>query len=296
MDPALEDRLVAEFDDCGVRHPSAFQLALQSAAADARCVIQFCVVPAALTGAEVATMRSAILQEQLEHPLHYRLLGQSRDGGPVGEHGRWQSGKTMHVSDAFDSLLAHPMVMPLVRRLVGEDCCLTHGAYAGVRDPPADAAPRQGERWPPGTDALAPWPDEEGGIMWQMWHREQGGLFAPHHPRCITSLQVRFQFDDTDRTTTCISSVPESVAEKKALSWRPLMQDDGTPHPKLAQLNEEFVQTMWRNRAADTLHLARPGVDIEAKAGDVIIVANTNIHAGTVRAGTSQRVDFRVDC
>ena len=53
---------------------------------------------------------------------------------------------------------------------------------------------------------------------------------------------------------------------------------------------------MWRNRAADTLHLARPGVDIEAKAGDVIIVANTNIHAGTVRAGTSQRVDFRVDC
>ena len=166
MDSALEDRLVAEFDDRG-----------------------FCVVPAVLTDAEVAIMRAAILQEQLDYPLHYRLLGQSRDGGPVGEHGRWQSGKTMHVSDAFDSLLAHPMVMPLVRRLVGEDCCLTHGAYAGVRDPPADAAPRQGERWPPGTDALAPWPDEEGGIMWQMWHREQGGLFAPHHPRCITSLQ-----------------------------------------------------------------------------------------------------------
>ena len=29
--------------------------------------------------------------------------------------------------------------------------------------------------------------------------------------------------------------------------------------------------------------------------GDVIIVNNTNVHAGTVRAGTSQRVDFRVD-
>jgi hypothetical protein len=168
--------------------------------------------------------------------------------------------------DAFDSLLAHPRVIPLVRRLVGEDCCLTHGAYAGVRDPPADPAPRLGERWPPGTDAVAPWPDEEGGIMWQMWHREQGGLFAPHHPRCITSLQVRFQFDDTDSSTTCVSSVPESVAEKKTLSWRSLIQADGTPHPKLAQLNEDFVQTMWRNRAADALHLARPGIDITARA------------------------------
>ena len=44
-----------------------------------------------------------------------------------------------------------------------------------------------------------------------------GTTFAPHHPRCITSLQVRFQFDDTDGTTTCISSVPESIAEKKRL-------------------------------------------------------------------------------
>jgi hypothetical protein len=131
--------------------------------------------------------------------------------------------------------------------------------------------------------------------MWQMWHREQGGLFAPHHPRCITSLQVRFQFDDTGPDTTCISTVPESVAEKKALGWTPLMQPDGTPHPELAQLTEPFIVEMWRNRARDSMHLARDGVDIAAKAGDVVIVANTSIHAGTVRAGPHQRIDFRLD-
>ena len=43
------------------------------------------------------------------------------------------------------------------------------------------------------------------------------------------------------------------------------------------------------------MHLARPGVDICAKAGDVILLNNTNIHAGTVRAGSPMRVDFRVD-
>ena len=102
---ALEDELVAAFERDG-----------------------FCVVPSILTPERVAAMRGAILKEQETHPLHFRLLGQSRDGGPVGEHGRWQSGKSMHVTDTFDILLAHPAVLPVVRRLVGEDCCLTHGA------------------------------------------------------------------------------------------------------------------------------------------------------------------------
>jgi hypothetical protein len=71
-----------------------------------------------------------------------------------------------------------------------------------------------------------------------MWHREQGGLFAPHHPRCITSIQVRFQFDDTGPGSTCVSAVPESVEEKKALAWAPLRLADGTPHPQLAQVRK----------------------------------------------------------
>jgi len=126
------------------------------------------------------------------------------------------------------------------------------------------------------------WADEEQ-ILWQMWHREQGGQFSPHHPRCITSIQCRFQFNDTGPGTTCISAVPESVEEKAALAWTPLLQEDRTPHPTLAQLTEPFIVDMWRNRSRDSMHLPRPGVDIMAKAGDCILVANTSIHAGTVR-------------
>ena len=271
-DPALLERLVADFDRDG-----------------------FCVVPSVLDAAQVRAMREAVLAEQRDYPLHWRLLGQSRDGGPVGEHGRWQSGKTMHVTDVFDPLVAHPAVLSLVRRLVGDDCCLTHGAYAGVRDEPADAAPPLGAPWPEGADSVAPWPESDGGILWQMWHREQGGLFAPHHPRCITSLQCRFQFDDTGPNTTCISAVPESVAEKRALEWTPLLMEDGAPHPELAQITEPFIVDMWRNRSRGSMHLPRPGVDIAARAGDCIVVANTSIHSGTVRAGSSKRVDLRID-
>ena len=36
-------------------------------------------------------------------------------------------------------------------------------------------------------------------------------------------------------------------------------------------------------------------MDIAATAGDCILVANTSIHAGTVRAGSARRVDLRVD-
>ena len=271
-EPGLLEQLVADFDRDG-----------------------FCVIPAVLGQEQVEAMRSAVLDDQLQHPLHWRLLGQSRDGGPVGENGRWQSGKIMHVTEQFDALMNHRAVLQVVRQLVGEDCCLTHGAYAGVRDAPAVSAPQLGDPWPLGTNAVAPWPSSEGGILWQLWHREQGGLFAPHHPRCITSVQCRFQFDDTGPTTTCISAVPESIAEKCALPWAPLLQEDGSDHPELAQIVEPFIVDMWRNRARDSLHLSRPGVDISARAGDCIIVANTSIHSGTVRAGSAKRVDLRVD-
>jgi hypothetical protein len=271
---AREDSLVTDFENDG-----------------------FCVIPSCLTASDARAMRDAILDEQRSYPQHFRLLGQSRDGGPVGEHGRWQSGVTMHVTDVLDPLLAHPAVLQLVRRLVGEDVRIAGPGTACVRDTPADPAPKRGDAWPVGGGggAVAPWGDEENGIMWQLWHREQGGLFAPHHPRCITSLQVRWQFSDTTPETTCISVVPESVAEKKALKFAPLLLGDGAPHPRMAQLTEPFVDTMWRNRNRDAMHLARPGVDVCARLGDVILVNNTNIHAGTVRAGSPRRVDFRVD-
>jgi hypothetical protein len=273
MDRASEDQLVADFENDG-----------------------FCVIPSVVSASEASTLRSAVLEEQRLYPEHFRLLGQSRDGGGVGEHGRWQSGVTMHATDAFDQLAAHPVVLSLVRRLVGPQISITGPGTAGIRDTPHEPAPRHGQPWPVGGNgAVAPWGEDENGIMWQMWHREQGGLFAPHHPRCITSLQVRWQFNDTTAMTTCVSAVPESVEEKTALAWAPLLMQDGTFHQELAQLTEPFVDHMWRNRSRHDMHLHRSGVDIYAKAGDVILLNNTNIHAGTVRAGSPMRVDFRVD-
>ena len=73
------------------------------------------------------------------------------------------------------------------------------------------------------------------------------------------------------------------------------MLESGAPHPKLAVSQEPFIAEMWRNRAADSMHLARPGVDVAATAGDVVILNNTSIHCGTVREGPSQRIDLRID-
>ena len=127
----------------------------------------FCTVKSVLSASEITTMRDAVMAEQRLHPQHYRLLGQSRDGGPIGEHGRWQSSKIAHVTDIFDPLIAHPRVLPLVQMLLGPDevACVMHGPFAGVRDPPARSAPIFGETWPEGTATTAPWPG--GGILWQ---------------------------------------------------------------------------------------------------------------------------------
>ena len=156
-----EDRLVAEFDRDG-----------------------FCVVPSALSEQELRTMRDAVLDERSRYPEHFRLLGQSRDGGPVGEHGRWHSGVSMYATDVFDSLVGHPAVLGLLRRLIGPDISITGLGSVGIRDTPAEPAPERGEVWPVGGNgAVAPWGEDENGVLWQMWHREQGGKFAPHHPR-----------------------------------------------------------------------------------------------------------------
>ena len=113
---------------------------------------------------------------------------------------------TMHATEAFDQLIAHPMVLHLVRRLIGEAVCITGVGSAGIRDTPAEPAPKCGEVWPAGGNgATAPWTDEERGIMWQMWHREQGGArraapqhghVAATHPslivlRCVSPLSDR---------------------------------------------------------------------------------------------------------
>ena len=125
-------------------------------------------------------------------------LGQSRDGGAIGESGRWQSGNILDHATCYDRMVAHPGVLPLVRRLLGGNPCVG-GVGACIRDAVLDEAPpRFGQVWPPGTAAVAPWPDQPDApnqILWQMWHREMGGMILTTHPLCCPNVQVRFQLD-----------------------------------------------------------------------------------------------------
>ena len=140
----------------------------------------------------------------------------SRDGkGPQGESGRWQCGELLKDDEptfgpVLDHLISHPQLMPLVRTLVGDELCL-RGFWSmwrmPVADDPAPPAERpEGCAWPPSS-----------GIHWQMWHREQGGTCLPSHPYFIHSLQVKCELDRCDSSSHCVSLVPESLAQKRAL-------------------------------------------------------------------------------
>lgn len=159
----------------------------------------YCVIRSVLDQLSIDQMRDALAGSRSQHPKDWSTYGMSRDGGPVGESGRWQSSSILAHSTVFDQVVAHVGVLPLVRRLMG-DPCIT-GVGACVRDPVHDPAPVPGQQWPPGTTATAPdWP-EGSEIHWAMFHREMGGLHLPSHPYACPSVQVRFQLDDCDETT-----------------------------------------------------------------------------------------------
>lgn len=55
------------------------------------------------------------------------------------------------------------------------------------------------------------------------------------------------------------------------------------------QVGGQFQVDAWRNA------WIKEGVDILCEVGDVIVLNNSNIHAGTVRTTDQHRVDFRID-
>ena len=253
-----------------------------------------CVVRGVLSGDQVHAMREALAADREEHASEWNIFGRSRDGGPIGESGRWQSNNIMLHSEAYDAVVAHPAVLPLVRRLMGAPVLTGTGAW--VRDPVHEPAPAFGDVWPVGTDAVAPWPRtrssaagsptsrtmEPNRIHWQMWHREQGGLHLPSHRLCIPSMQVRFQLDNCDSTTHTLSTVPESVEAKRALPCEP--RGAGP----FSQVTGQFIVDSWRN-----MHLPE-GVDVHVNAGDVLLLNNSNIHCGTVRTTPQPRRDVNL--
>ena len=120
-----------------------------------------------------------------------------------------------------------------------------------------------------------------------MWHREMGGLHLPASvdPRCVVSLQCRFQLDETTDRTHTFSTVPESVEAKRRLPYLPRGEHG------YAQITERFIVDMWRSKSLCLL-LSSPaakdaaahadshideGVDLLCQPGDVVILNNSNI-------------------
>jgi hypothetical protein len=191
-------------------------------------------------------------------------------------------------------------VMPLLGHLMGpEQLCWTH-AGAAVREPVLAPPPRRGDTWPPGSDARAPWPGSSG-IHHQLWHRESTGAgFLPTHPLRMDSCQVRFELDDCDSASHCLSVIPESAAAKRRLPYTELCDATGTPAASW-QITEDFVADgMWRNRdfyqRSSSPVAGSVAVDVHCSAGDVIILNNTSIHAGTVRSTPRVRRTLFMTC
>ena len=128
-----------------------------------------------------------------------------------GERGRWQTEPLVRTS-AFDSCIWHPKTFPLLTKLMGRDTMRLIHLGAMSRDPVTEPAPEG-------------MPDD---IHWQLWHREQGGSFAPEHPFCLQTTMVLYYLDDCTEGSHCFSVVPESLASKKQLPYR--MEGEGSVH------------------------------------------------------------------
>ena len=80
-------------------------------------------------------MRRVLEADRAAHEReHWQIFGQSCDGGPIGESGRWQSSDMLSRTEVFDRCVAHPVVAPLLDQLMGESICL-YGGGPMIRDP-----------------------------------------------------------------------------------------------------------------------------------------------------------------
>lgn len=237
----------------------------------------FVAIPA-LDAAQVARARAQVAADRHVFADSWKTYGQSRDGGPVGESGRFQQHTLLIDSPAFDWLvhlvLEHPVAMPAIMRIVGLDACLS-GLFLRVRDPVPDP--------PPPPESRVEGSSGEPGVHWRMWHREEGGRCLPHHPFFLHSLQLALELDEGRPDGHCLSLVPESLAEKQALPWKKSEGVDEWGESNW-QLTDPFIKKMWRNN-----NVRHDGVDVLCPPGTIVIFNNCSIHAGTVRQTTQPR-------
>jgi ectoine hydroxylase-related dioxygenase (phytanoyl-CoA dioxygenase family) len=210
--------------------------------------------------------------------------------GPDGEAGRWACRRLFEADESLDelvhALLTAEPVAELVRQIVGEDLCLRN-AWAMWRMPVHEPPPPPEER----AEGSA-WP-RESGIHYQMWHREEGGICLPEHPLFVHSLQVKVELDGCDSGSHCITTVPESLAEKQRLALTPSFAQRRDPkRHRLFGLEQQAAKPFdyWQNN-----QILPGAVDICCRPGDAIVFNNHNYHAGTVRQTQRHRRSIGFD-
>lgn len=231
----------------------------------------FVVIPDALAAEEVSKMRACAEADRQQNPERWSMLGPGSQGWPelddaarkkvmgmgggidekrkieiaTGEAGRWQTANNslLYDSEAFDAATVAPRVLTVVDRLMGGK--LVCNTLDCMWRAPVPEAP------PPGEVAHH-----------QMWHREAGAAFDPHAPRCIDMIQVIYYLTDVSSATHCFSSVPESLAAKRALPARPV---DKAGRPPFV-VDDYDPKSAWRTKSRSD------AVDIVGKAGTVLLL------------------------
>ena len=145
----------------------------------------YCVVPEALSAAELAALNAAIDRDREQYPQ----LWQHR-----GEGGRYQSAAVLLSSRAFDAVIRHPAVLGLVEELMGGELCFEE-LSAMVRQPLVKDPPQA------------------------VWHRDTGHW--PDHPLALRNLSLVYYLTAVDAASHCFAVVPETVAQKRCESAAP---------------------------------------------------------------------------
>ena len=124
---------------------------------------------------EVAHFRDLFEVDRRDYPYFWH---------PYGHH-QQANYDALVTTPAFDGLIRHRKILPVVESLMGGRVCF---GEIGLRRMPAyDGAPHQ------------------------QWHRDRAHL--PDHPLRLDYMQLMVYLTDVDATTHCFSMSPESVDE-----------------------------------------------------------------------------------
>lgn len=137
----------------------------------------YCVLPNVMDAETVERINQALDIDRENHSE----LWQNRGGG------RLQNANVLLGCSVLDETILHANVLPLVKRLMGDEVCFSEYSVM-IREPISDDPPDS------------------------KWHRDTSHL--PKHPMKLLFLSVIYYLTGVDDSTHCFGIVPESIDQK----------------------------------------------------------------------------------